>query len=215
MKSFTPATHALFARALLSMVVAGVAASLAGCGPASDAKPSSPSPSKTVSAKATTAERGFTIRGDGVTIDATTSAALLPSYSQQALSVRIMGAWVDRAKAQRANKETDPAEKKKLAMDSFGTLNLQVSAGKAEPGTYQMGAEGKDPQSGTIVIGEAESAGLAGEYTSKSGTLTVKSVRMDGKKPVAIEGAFDGQFGSSAGDNRAFSGQFWFAPKNQ
>ncbi|AVO41516.1 hypothetical protein C6571_09615 [Simplicispira suum] len=129
--------------------------------------------------------------------------------------MRILGGWVDKAKAKKASQETDPAEKRKQAMGSFGTLSLQIAAGKAEPGTYQMGPEGQGPQSGTVVIGEAKEAGLAGDYTSKSGTLTIKSVTMEGKKLSAIEGMFDGQFGSNAGDSRAFSGQFQISPKKK
>lgn len=215
MKSSTPVTRSFCAHALLSMVVAGLAVSLTGCGPSSDAASPSKSPAKSSSAKAQTVKPGFTIQGDGLAIDATATAALLPSYSSQPLSLRIMGGWVDSAKARLANKETDPAEKKKLAMGSFGTLDLQISAGKAEPGTYQLGPEGKSPQGGTIVIGEAQEAGLAGEYKSKSGTLTVKSITMDGKKISAIDGAFDGQFDSNAGGSRAFTGEFRYFPKKK
>ncbi len=211
MKSSSPAARPFFTPALLSIMVAGLMASLAGCGPSSEAKSSS----SAAAAKVKTAGQGFILQGDGLTIDATATAALLPSHSRQPLSLRIMGGWVDHAKIKRANKETDPAEKKKQALGSFGTLTLQIAAGKAEPGTYQLSPEGSAPQSGSIVIGQAKSAGLTDEYTSKSGTLTVKSVTMDGKKPLAIEGAFEGQFGSSAGDSRAFSGQFQFFPKKE
>ncbi|NYT63394.1 hypothetical protein H0A66_13830 [Alcaligenaceae bacterium] len=211
MNCSSTAARPFFARAFLSIVAAGLVASLAGCGPSSDAKSSS----TTGSAKIETVEQGFILQGDGLTIDATTTAALLPGYSRQPLSLRILGGWVDRTKAKRANMETDPAEKKKLAMESFGTLTLQIAAGKAEPGTYQLGPEEKDSQSGTIVIGEAKEAGLTDEYTSKSGILTVKSITMSDKKLLAIEGTFDGQFGSSAGDSRAFSGQFKLSPKKK
>ena len=210
MTSSNPAARPSFRRAFLSIVAAGLVATLAGCGPSSDAK----TPPTSAAAKVKTAAPGFILQSDGLMIDATTTAALLPSHSTQALSLRLMGGWVDRAKIKLANAETDPTEKRKKAMGSFGTLNLSIAAGKAEAGTYQLGPEGKDPQSGTIVIGEAEDAGLTDEYRSKSGTLTVKSVTMDGKKVVAIEGAFDGQFvGSSGGGSRAFTGQFQYSPK--
>lgn len=213
---FSPFVLCIFcARSFLPLVVAGLAVSLAGCGPSSDAKSAPTSPPEITSSKAKISERGFTIKGDGLAIDATASAAILPSYSSQPLSVRILGGWVDKAKAKKASQETDPAEKRKQAMGSFGTLSLQIAAGKAEPGTYQMGPEGQGPQSGTVVIGETKEAGLAGDYTSKSGTLTIKSVTMEGKKLSAIEGMFDGQFGSNAGDSRAFSGQFQISPKKK
>lgn len=213
---FSPFVLCIFcARSFLPLVVAGLAVSLAGCGPSSDAKSAPTSPPEITSSKAKISERGFTIKGDGLAIDATASAAILPSYSSQPLSVRILGGWVDSAKARRASTETDPAEKKKLAMGSFGTLNMQISAGTAEPGTYQLGPEGKNPQGGTIVIDESKEAGLANAYTSKSGTLTVKSITMDGKKISAIDGAFDGAFGSSAGDTRTFTGEFRYFPKKK
>lgn len=207
----SPVARPFFARAWLLIVVAALGALLAGCGPASD----SDSPSTTRSDTLKTAERGFTLKGDDLTINATESAAILPAYSRQPLSLRIMGGWVDRDKIKRANMETDPAEKKKQALGSFGTLTLQIAAGKAEPGTYQLHPEGNDAQSGTIVISQAKDAGLADEYTSKSGTLTIKSLTMGDQSQFAIEGSFDGEFGSSAGDSRAFSGQFQFSPKKK
>lgn len=211
MMSSSPTSRSFRARAFLWVIVAGLTAALAGCGPASEAK----SPSSTASTKTKSTERGFTLQSDGLRIDATKSAALLPSHSSQALSLRIMGGWVDQARIKRANQETDPAKKKQLAMGSFGTIALQIGAGKPEPGTYQLVPEGKDPQTGTIVIGQAKSAGLADEYTSKSGTLTVRSVTMDGKKLLTIDGAFEGQFDSEEGDSRTFSGQFQFFPNEK
>lgn len=211
MTSSNLAARPFFVRAFLSIAAAGLVATLAGCGPSSDAKPASTA----APAKVETADQGFILKSDDLTIDATVSAGLLPGYSTQPLSLRIMGGWVDRARIKRANEETDPEERKKQAMGSFGTLTLQIAAGKAEPGTYQLGPEGDDPQTGTVVIGEAEELGLADEYTSQSGTLTVKSITMGNRSPDAIEGTFDGQFGSSAGDSRVFSGQFQISPKKK
>lgn len=210
MTASSPAVRPFFAGAFLSLAVAGLLATLAGCGPSSDTK----SAATAAPAQAETAKQGFILKSDGLTIDATVSAGLLPAYSTQPLSLRIMGGWIDRAQINSANKEADPEEKKKQAMGSFGTLNLQIAAGKAEPGTYQLGPEGDDPQAGTVVIGQNKDLGLD-EYTSQSGTLTIQSVTMGDRGPAAIQGTFDGQFGSSAGDSRAFSGQFQFSPKKK
>lgn len=200
-----------WARALMPLMVLGVAAALVGCGPSSEAKSSA----ATTSSKAKTAGNGVSIQGDGIDIDATVSSALMLGYSDRPLNVRILAGWVDKAKIARSNKETDPAEKKKQAMGSFGTVSVQIAAGKAEPGTYQLGPEGKDPQGATFVIGKVKEMGLADEYTSKSGTLTIKSVALKGTNVSAIEGQFDGQFANSAGDSRAFKGDFLFRPKKK
>lgn len=210
MISSNRAARPFFAHAFLSIAVAGLVATLVGCGPSSDAKSSS----TTASAKVESAKQGFILKSDDLTIDATVSAGMLSGYSTRPLSLRILGGWMDQAKIKRANEETDPAEKKKLSMGSFGTLTLEITAGKAEPGTYQLGPEGDDPQSGTIVIEQDEDLGLD-EYTSQSGTLTVNSLTMGDRSPVAIEGTFDGLFGSSAGEGRAFNGQFRISPKEK
>ena len=195
----------------MPLMTVSVAATLVGCGPSAEAQSSA----QTISSKAKAAGNGVTIQGDGVNIDATVSSALMPGYSDHALSARILGGWVDRAKIARANKETDPAEKKKQSMGSFGTVIVHIAAGKLEPGTYPLGKNEKDPQGGSVSIDKAKDAGLNDDYTAKSGNLTIRSVTFDGKKLTAIEGLYDGQFASSAGDSRAFSGEFRYFPKKK
>lgn len=200
-----------WARALAPLVLVGAAAALLGCGPSAEAQPSS----KNASSPAKATSNGVTIKGEGVGIDATATASLMRGYATQPLSVRILAGWVDSEKAKRASQETDPDKKKKQAMGSFGTLTVQIAAGKAEPGTYQLGPEGNNPQGATFVIGKAKEAGLTDEYTSSSGTLTIKSVSLDAAKVTAIEGQFDGTFANSAGDSRAFTGEFRYSPKKK
>ena len=208
MKFFRLAPRQIVARALLPLMIGGLAVSLSGCGAADGDESSS---------KAAGNKNGVTIKGEGLVINATASSSTLPAYIVRPLSTRIMSGWVDEEKIKRANKETDPAEKKKLTMSSFGTLTLELAAGKPEAGTYQLVPEGKDPEHGTVIINKSEDAGLAGEYTSQSGTLTIKSVTMSegGNSVDAVEGSFDGQFKTNEGDSRAFSGTFLYAPKKK
>lgn len=212
MTTSSAALRGQFTSALFSIFIAASAVSIAGCGAADDEAPAGSATQAT-----TASANGVTLKGDGLMLDARTSPAMLRGHSGQPLSVRIMGGWLDKDKAKRANQETDEAEKKKLAMASFGLLTLQVAAGTAEPGTYQLAAEEGGPQSGTVTIDKAKSAGLAADYTSQSGTLTIKSVATDAGSAMrsvnAIEGTFDGQFASDDGDRRAFSGSFRFVPK--
>ena len=208
MKFFRLAPRHFLARALLPLMIGGLAVALSGCGAADDDGSSS---------KAAANKNGVTIKGDGLMINATASASTLPGFLRQPLSTRIMSGWVDEEKIRRANKETDPAEKKKLSLGSFGLLTLQLAAGKPEAGTYQLVPEGKDPESGTVIIDKSEDAGLADNYTSHSGMLTIKSVTMseNGKSVKAVEGSFDGEFKSDDGDSRAFSGNFRYVPKKK
>lgn len=218
MKSLPPlhlAPRSFRARSLVPLMMVGVAAALVACGPSADAPSSAKSTSSKADAKAKATGSRVTIKGDGVNIDATASAALMRGFSAQPLTIRILAGWVDTDKIALANKESDPAEKKKKAMGAFGTITINISAGKVEPGTYQLGPDGKNPQGGTVVIEEKKDAGLAGEYTSKSGTLTIKSVTHDGNNLTAIDGLYDGQFASKAGDSRAFSGEFRITPKKK
>lgn len=67
-------------------------------------------------------------------------------------------------------------------MASFGLITLQVAADKAEPGTYSWVSKApktskeSTTDTGTVIIDKAKDAGLADDYTSQSGTLTIKSV---------------------------------------
>lgn len=205
MKLFPSAPRSLLARALLPLMIGGIALSLAGCGGTDSGDTAS---------KNSGPQNGVTLKGDGLAIDATTSAALLRGYSGQPLSVRIMSGWVDQERIARANQITDEAEKRKESMGSFGLLTVQVSAGAAEPGTYQLAAEDGDAQSGTVIIDRDKDAGLDTTYTSQSGTLTIKSVAMDDSSVDGLEGSFDGQFAGEDGDTRALSGTFLFVPKD-
>lgn len=221
MKSFRPFPHRFLARALLPVMLGGLAASLVGCGRSGgDESPAKTSASKAAKSKATASKaadstNGMVLKGDGLSLEANAGTAMLNGYSPHPLSVRIMGGWVNQDTAKRSNQETDEAAKRKLAMASFGMLTINIAAGKAEPGTYPLVPKGKDPQTGTVVIDEDKGAGLAGDYTSQSGTLTIKSVVMNdsGTAVAGVEGSFDGQFSSDAGDSRAFSGSFRYAPK--
>ena len=212
MTTFPPAPRRRFTYVFFSILIAASAVSITGCGTAD-----SEAPAGAATRATSAAENGVTIKSDGLTIDATTSTAMLRGYLRQPLSIRIMGGWMDKDKAKRASLETDEAEKQKQAMGSFGLLTVQVAAGTAEPGTYQLAATEGGPQSGTVIIDKAAAAGLAADYTSQSGTLTIKSVVMDDSsampKVTAVEGSFDGQFASDDGDSRAFSGDFRFTPK--
>lgn len=226
MQSFRPFVQPFLARALWPVVVSGLALSLVGCDRAADNATASNAPAATTAASNSSsasqpspapkgAGAGITLKGEGVAIDATAAPALLGGYSSEPLSFRIMAGWVNQEKIQLANQEADAAEKRKKAMGTFGTITLEVAASEATPGTYQLAAEGGKPQTGTVGIQKAASAGIASAYTSQSGTLTVQSVTMDATgKVAAIEGAFDGQFSSDAGDSRAFSGSFRFLAKN-
>lgn len=212
MMTSSPAPRRQFTYALFSILIAASAVSITGCGAADSEAPDG------AAARATAAaDNGVTLKGNGLTIDAVTSPAMLRGYSGQPLSVRIMGGWLDKDKARRAGQEADEAERKKQAMGSFGLLTLQIAAGTTAPGTYQLAAEEGGPQSGTIIIDKAKAAGLAADYTSQSGTLTITSVVTDGSSArpavTAVEGTFDGQFASDDGDRRAFSGGFRFVPK--
>lgn len=217
MKSFRPFPQRFLCRALVPVAVASLAMSLAGCGQSADSE----SPAKSASSKATSSKGGLTLKGDDLLIEAATATAMLGGYSQQPLSVRIMSGWVNTEKAKRANQESNEAEKRKQAMGSFGLMTIQISADQAEPGTYQLVpkapkvAKGSVSETGTVIIDEDKGAGLAGDYTSQSGTLTIKSVAKNDKGGVTgVEGSFDGKFGSDAGDSRAFSGSFRYAPKD-
>ena len=228
MKSLHPLVRPLqpfLARALLPVLIGGLAMSLAGCDRAADsasAANTAASPSgaaqKGSTTSATDNTMGITLKSDGLAIDAPAATALLGGYSQEPLSFRIMSGWVNHEKIKLANQETDPAEKRKKAMGTFGTITLEVAAAKAAPGTYQLAPEGGTPQAGTVSINKAADAGIANAYTSQSGTLTIQSVSMEGSgnlsKVAAVEGTFDGQFSSDAGDSRAFSGSFRFRPKD-
>ena len=210
MKTFRPFSQLFLARAFLPALIGGLALSLAGCDRSAD----SASPAKTTASKATAAASGITLQGEGVAIDAPAATALLGGYSTEPLSFRIMSGWVDQEKIKLANQETDPAEKRKKAMGTFGTVTLQIAAVQAAPGSYQLAPQAGAPQTGTVILDAAKGAGIAHDYTSQSGTLTIQSVTMNdtGKQVKAVAGTFDGQFHSDQGDSRAFSGSFRFIP---
>ncbi len=215
MKFPTQATRTFFARALLSMVMAGVAASMAGCGRSGDDE----APANATSKKAADSKGGLTIKGDGLNIEAFTSTSLLPGFSRQPLSVRIMSGWVNTERLKLVAQEKDQAKKQALALGNFGLLTVQIAADKAEPGNYQLlptapkVAKGSASETGTVIIDKAKDAGLPDAYTSQSGTLTIKAVTKDDRGMVTgVEGAFDGKFASDAGDSRAYSSNFRFTP---
>lgn len=211
MKSSSPATRSCWLMARIPRAMLGVAAALLFA----TAQAGSQSASNTASSQAKLQGNGIRITGDAWGLDATASAALMRGYSGQPLSVRILAGWVDQANVALAKQASDPAEKKKKAMGSFGTVTVQIAAGKAEPGSYQLSPDAENATDATVVIEQAKEAGLAGDYTSQSGTLTIQSVTRDGSKVTALAGRFDGQFASSAGNSRAFSGDFRYAPKKK
>ena len=233
MKSFRPLVNPVqlfppfLAHALLPVLLGGLAMALAGCDSASDnassatSTPANPASGNSSAGRTGSAgTTGITLKGEGLAIDAPAATALLGGYSTEPLSFRIMSGWVNHEKIKLANQEPDPAEKRKKAMGTFGTVTLEVAAAKAAPGTYQLAPEGGAPQAGTVTINKAADAGIANAYTSQSGTLTIKSVTMDSSggggisKVTAVEGSFDGQFSSDGGDSRAFNGNFRFHPKD-
>ncbi len=234
LRPLSPPLRRLFLdRPLRAVLLGGLAVSLAGCGREVDieAPSTTPSPklesadsadSAPASAPPTQAVRqtavavsGITLRSGGVALDAPAATALLGGYSTEPLSFRIMSGWVDNEKTMLTNQETDEASKGNKAMETFGTLTVQVAAAKAEPGTYQLAPKEGDPQTGTVIIDKAEGVGIASAYTSQSGTLTIKSVAMsDIGILAAVDGSFDGQFKSEEGDSRTFSGSFRLAAKN-
>ncbi|QCB47526.1 hypothetical protein [Hydrogenophaga sp. PAMC20947] len=208
MNFLRPAPSFLLTRAMLALMVGGLAVSLSAMGAAAGDAPSS---------KVADTTNGLTIKSGDLLIEATAATRILRGHLRQPLSFQIMGGWVDKAKIQRANQVADEAEKRKQARGSFGLLTVEVGAGKTEAGIYQLVPNGKDPRSGTIMIKSAKDAGLAADYTAQSGTLTILSVAMNasGSAVVAAEGRFDGDFRSNAGDSRSFSGHFRFVPKKK
>lgn len=202
----------LLTRAVLPLMIAGMAVSLAGCGGTDGDGPSFKS-----SAISSDSESGLTIEGGDLKIKASTATAVLRGYSTQPVSVRVMSGWIDKEKAERAGKESDETKQRKEALASFGTVTVQVAAGKAEPGSYQLTPDSDNPETGTVIIDSAKNAGLPADYTSQSGTLTIKSVAMNesGNAVAAIAGTFDGKFSSDEGDSRDFKGSFQFVPKKK
>ena len=221
MNVFRPAPRPLFARLILPALIGGLALSIAGCSGTDSGSSTGSSPatsSSKSSSKTAGSPNGVTLKGEGLSIDATSTANLMRGYSTEPVSFRMMSGWVDNEKIALANKETDEAEKRKKAIGSFGILTLQVAAGAASPGTYQLAAEEDAPTTGTVIIDKSEDAGIAHQYTSQSGTLDIKSVDVDDSgvtaKVTAVEGTFDGTFASDDGDTRDFSGSFRFVPKD-
>lgn len=210
MSVFTGKHSRAFSRLMLPAALA-VVVGLAGCG--SDADTSRTG----APGKAARDSNGLTLASQDWNLDATASAGMLPGYADAPLSFRMATGWVDTAAAKAAGKEADPEAQREQALASFGLLTVEIAAGTAAPGKYQLGDEVSGADSAAMTIPLGEDTGLAGEFTSQSGTLTIKSVETEegrhSTKVVAVDGNFDGVFADEQGESRPISGTFRFAPK--
>ncbi|KIQ96803.1 hypothetical protein [Lysobacter sp. A03] len=199
------------AQLVLPAALAIAAAGLAGCG--SDADTSRTSSGS----KAAKDSNGLTLASEGWKLDATASAGMLPGYADAPLSFRMATGWVNTAAAKAAGKEADPEAQREQALASFGLLTVEVAAGTAAPGKYELANEVSGADSAAVTIPLGKDTGLAGEFTSQSGTLTIKTVETEegtySTKVVSVDGQFDGLFADEQGDTRPISGTFRFAPK--
>jgi hypothetical protein len=193
-----------------ALVISALA--LAGCGGAG-----TEAGSRASGGKADSNANGVTLASGDWSLDATTSPAFLPGYLSAPLSFRLMAGWMDTERVAAAGKEADPDALRDKALASFGTFTLEVAAGQTGPGTYQLGPEVSGEDSATVVIPQDKGAGLPAEYTSQSGTLTIKSAQVEegrySAKVIAVDGSFDGLFTDPEGNTRPFTGTFRMARK--
>ncbi|MGV8941073.1 MAG: hypothetical protein ACOH1P_05945 [Lysobacter sp.] len=198
------------AHLILPAALAVAALGLAGCSGGSD---SAGSPG----GKTPKDQSGVTLVSGDWTLDATASASLMPGYSSAPLSFRMLTGWVNEQAAAQAGKEVDPLAQRQQALASFGLFTLEVAAGAAAPGTYQLAEEVTGADTAEVVIPLSADAGLDGKFTSQSGTLIIKSVQVDAgsysSRVVAVDGSFDGVFTDAQGNTRPFSGSFRSAPE--
>ncbi|HUH89573.1 MAG TPA: hypothetical protein VLZ76_02790 [Lysobacter sp.] len=192
-----------------ALVISALA--LAGCGGAGTEAGSGAS-----GGKADRNANGVTLASGDWSLDATASAALMPAHSTAPFSARLASGWVNADRVRASNQASDADEKRSQALSSFGLTTMEFSAGKAESGTYRLASEVSGDDSGTVVIQQDKGAGLDSEYTSQSGTLTIKSVQVEeGRysiRVIAVDGSFDGQFTDKEGNTRPFTGSFRFNP---
>jgi hypothetical protein len=191
-----------------ALVISALA--LAGCGGGTEAG------SGASGGKADRNANGVTLASGDWSLDATASAALMPAHSTAPFSARLASGWVNAERAKVAGTEADPEAQRRQAFASFGLITVEVSTGKAGPGTYRLAPEVSGDDSGTVVIQQDKGAGLDSEYTSQSGTLTIKSVQVEegrySTRVIAVDGSFDGQFTDKEGNARPFTGSFRFNP---
>jgi hypothetical protein len=199
------------ARFTLPAALAISALVLAGCNATTD------SSSKSRSGASVKNQNGVTLASGDWTLDATTSASFLPGYMSAPLSFRLLSGWMNADRAKAAGDEADPDAQREQALASFGTLTLEIAAGKTEPGTYQFAPEVSGAETATVIIPADKAAGLDSQYTSRSGTLTIKSSQVEEgpyvTKVVAVDGSFDGIFTDEEGNTRPFTGTFRMAGK--
>ncbi|QOW19763.1 hypothetical protein INQ41_01405 [Lysobacter ciconiae] len=199
----------LLAPAVLAIAILG----LAGCGADADTSPASPG------SKAAKDSNGLTLASEDWKLDATASAGLMPGYVDAPLSFRLATGWINADAAKAAGKEADAQAQREQALASFGMVTVAIAAGTAEPGTYQLGGEVDGADTAAVTIPLGKDTGLAGEYTSQSGSLTIKSVDMEESRYSAtvraVDGSFDGVFADDQGATRPISGTFRFTPKTK
>ena len=174
--------------------------------------------SSTATADPEKRDNGFTLKSGDLSVDATTSASLLPAPPTGELDFRLMGGWVNAAAAAEAGQETDRQAQLEQGRSSFGTMNLSASVAAAEPGTYQLAPSLEADDSAVVLIPAEPDLSLTSEYTSQSGTLTLETVKVEpgqGLQQVTrVTGTFDGTFVDDQGDERPFTGTFHFAPED-
>ncbi|WP_222565836.1 hypothetical protein [Novilysobacter antarcticus] len=209
MSASTPPRFRKVSQLILPAALA-IVVGLAGCGADADT-------SQTSSGSKAANSNGLTLASQNWNLDATASAGLLPGHADAPLSFRMATGWVNTAAAKAAGKEADPAAQREQALASFGLLTVAIAAGTAEPGKYRLADEVSGADTAAVTIPLDKDTGLAGEFTSQSGTLTIKSVEteegLSRAKVVAVDGKFDGVFADEQGDTRPISGTFRFAPK--
>ncbi len=137
-------THTFTRFAMTLTIALALGAGLTGCG-SGDTTNANTSPDSQHQQ-----DNGFILHSDETTIDVTTSASLLPAYSQGKFNLRLMGGWVDTNAAKAAGQESDKEAQKKKALQSIGVMKLTISAMSAEPGKYQLkpDLDGKSHRSG-------------------------------------------------------------------
>lgn len=203
-----------FASVILPAAIAIAILGLAGCGGADrggDPVGSSPG------GKALDSQNGVTLASGDWALDARASASLMPGYSDAPLNFRVLSGWVNEKAAATAAKEADPTAQRQQALASFGLFTLEVAAGTAAPGTYQLAPEVAGADTAEMVIPLSRDAGLEGKFTSQSGTLTIKTVQVEmgqyASKVMAVDGSFDGMFTDGLGNTRQFTGSFRSKPE--
>jgi hypothetical protein len=96
------------------------------------------------------------------------------------VSITAMGGWVNVARATASRQEEDEDARQREAMRSFGTYTVYATLASDEPGDYTLVADKAEVTAGSgnafVQLPADEDLGVAGEWTSQSGSLTLKSL---------------------------------------